>query len=504
MSSAQTSTLHRHSLFGEILRSSSLYSLAFFAPTVAGMLLLPVTTRGLTRADYAITDLLTQVSSVLTILLGMNFSAALGYFYFAAQPGEPRRLVVGTSILGSAALGAAAWIFCWPFTSVMSRLVFPGVDAGPYLHMVFFFMLPGFALEALSSWLRVENRATMLVAVSLFRVAATIVGTVALVGLLRMRVWGVINTTVASAVLTLLVLLFFWLRTMGWPAFDGRLFLRMLRFALPLGLGMMAMFVLNFGDRFILPHYRPLADLGLYTLAYKIGMLLSAVYGSFHVYWSAQMFQIMKREDAETVFPRVFTYVILSISFCALALIVCARPTLRILAAPTYQGAAPLVPLIVVAYYFRSVGEFVRGLFLVAGRPGCDAICNWMGAAICLAGYLLLIPRYGIWGAAIATALAFAAIGAVSVLWSYRVAPYRVEPRRLVKIGIAMAVAITPYCLLRATSLPAQFGSAVLSLALFALVLWLSRFPTPVELKAGRAALGKLFQAGRKRGGMLR
>jgi O-antigen/teichoic acid export membrane protein len=398
---------------------------------------------------------------------------------------------VDTTVLGSALLGAAASIICWPFLSVLSRLVFPGISAEPYLRVIVALMVPAFVLESLFSWLRVAGRPGVFFAGSLIRIVAMVSGIIALVGMLGWRVWGVMITSVASIIITLCFLLILWLRS-KLPTFNRRLFVDMFKFSLPLSIGMLAMFVLNFGDRFILPHYRPFNDLGIYALAYKVGMLMSTLYGSFQVYWSAQVFQIMKRDDSERIFPRIFTYVVLTISFCALALTVCSGPIIKVLANPAYAGAAAVVPILVMAYYFRAIGDFLRCLFLVAGRPGYDAICNWIGAVVCLGGYALLIPKYGIWGAAIATALAFAVVSIISAVWSYRVRPYRVESRRLSKIGIAIALAIVPYCLLRTLSLPGQIGLAVLSLALFPVALWFLRFLTPGELQASLDLLARL------------
>jgi O-antigen/teichoic acid export membrane protein len=140
----------------------------------------------------------------------------------------------------------------------------------------------------------------------------------------------------------------------------------------------------------------------------------------------------------------------------------------------------------------RAIGDFLRCLFLAAGRPGFDATCNWVGAVVCAAGYFLLIPPYGMWGAAYATAAAFFAIGVISVVWTYRLRRYRVEAGRLIKIGLALAAALTSYGLLPGFALPGQIASAALSVAIFALSLWLLRFPTGGELQIAGAAIQSL------------
>ena len=495
MSSPQTAAPSSRSLYKSFATGSGLFSLAFMAQRLSSIVLLPITTRFLTPADYGVLDLLEQIGVVLSTLLGANFAWALGYFYFQDESTEARRRVVGTLLFGSVMLGAAACLICLPFSSLASRLVFGSGIASQYLLLTFAAFVPSFPMEALFSWLRTTGRMGVYVFGSVFRVGVTIIGTVVLVAGFRLRVWGVMSTSVAAMALTGAWLAVYCVRCAR-PVFDLRMFGRMARFAAPIGIGNLGMFVLHFGDRFVLPHYRPLGDLGIYVLAYKLGSTISFFYTPLLYYWATNVFQIMKRKDSDSVFARLFTYVLLLLSLCAVGLVAGAQPALTILVAPAFRRAVAIVPVIVAAYYFRAIGDFLRCLFLAAGRPGYDAACNWLGAGICLAGYLILIPMYGIWGAAIATAAAFILICLISVVWVYRLRPYRVETWRLAKIAAATAVGLIPHALLSPPWLPGQIALTALSVAVFPIVLWLLRFPTDGETQTLRTAC-RLLAKGR-------
>jgi O-antigen/teichoic acid export membrane protein len=484
-------------LFRGIAQGSSLYSIALIGQRVASLVLLPISTRFLTPVDYGISDLLEQVSVVISLLLGGSFSSSLGYFYFQEESAANRRQVVGTAVFGALVIGTLAGLVCWPFGGGIATAVFGNPSARFYLYAVFGSLGVSFLLEALCGWLRVEDRTVAFVTVSWLRVAMTIVGTVVLVALLRLHVWGVLWTSIGAISLTALALAVYCYRELR-PVFDGRLFWRMLRFSLPIGFSGLGIFVIHFGDRFILPHYRPFSELGIYAITYKLGMMVSLVYGSFHTYWSARVFQIMRRPDADSVFARVFTYVMLAVSFTGLVLTIGARPALELLTAPAFHGAAALVPVIVSAYFMRSIGDFFRCLFIEQGRPEYDAACNWIGAAICLIGYFVLIPRFGMWGAAFATLATFLTIGVISVAWTYRVRPYSVETGRLAKVALAAAVPLVVYALVPLRSVPVQIAGGTAIIALFPLLLWLLRFPTAGELQAAGGLLRSLPVLGRK------
>jgi O-antigen/teichoic acid export membrane protein len=498
MSSAASSAPGRAGLFKDIARGSGIYFLGIVLQRLAGILMIPITTRCLTPADYGIADLLEQTTSALSLLLGLGLSSSLGYFYFRSDSPEERRTVASTTILGATMLGLVATLVCQPFSAPLARLVFRDPSASRYFRVLFFAFPLSFAVDAMSTLLRVENRPGTYTLMSGLRLGLRLIGVIVLVALLGLRVTGLVWTSLITGAISTAVLAAYWRRSLKLK-FDLAVFIRTARYASPLALGGLAMLFLHVGDRFLLPHYRPMSDLGIYVLAYKFGILVSYVYSTFQIYWSAQAFQIMRRADSDAVFTRIFTYVSAGLSFIGLALIVLSRPALRIMAGPAFQGAAELVPVIVIAYCFRSVGDFLRCLFLTEGRPSYDAICSWLGAGLCLAGYVFLIPKYGIWGAAYATVASFAVMTVVAVVWTYRLRPYRVERRRLLKIGIALAVAILPHLASRGASLSLSIGLAVLSVALFPSLLLLLRFPTPGELKTGRAILARMTSAAQLR-----
>lgn len=476
----QGSIAPARSLFKNILQGSSLYSLAIVGSALSSIILLPVNTRFLDKTDFGVMDLLERVSIAVSYLLGLNFSAALGYFYFSKTSIEDRAPVVGTIFAGSLMMGVfagGAGLLC---AAPISQMVFRSPDYVTYLRVVFIALPLSFLLEVGMGWLRVEDRTVGFVMASFCRIGTMLIGTLVGVALLRLRIWGVLFANFTAIGLLSVILTVYCFRIYSF-VFEWALFVRMLRFALPLGLSGIAMFIIHFGDRFIIPQFRPLSDLGIYSIAYKIGMLISVVHGSFQNYWSAQIYQIAKRHDADSVVARSFSYLMLILSFCGLGLIVAAKPTLRILTVPAFWDAALLVPIIVAAYFARAVGDFYRCVFLVEGRPGYDAACNWIGAGVCLAGYFAFIPHWGIWGAAVATLIAFLVIGIVSVIWAHQLKPFPIEAGRLWKIAIAAAVPLGAYFLAPISSLPAQIGWSALLLLAYPCLLVLMRFPTPAE-----------------------
>lgn len=483
-------------LFRNLLKGTALYSIALFGSRLGSTILLPINTRFLGPADYGVLELVEQSTIVASLLLGIQFSASLGYFYFEKDSETARDRAASTAVIGAILAGIVAAVIGLLLVNPITRMVFGNTDWRILLQISFTYLPLSFALEALFGWVRITDRPGMFAIASFLRLGITIVVTITLVAGFRLGVLGIVVSSNVAITGVACVLIYYFMRRVP-ITFDWPLFVRMIRFSLPLAAGSVAMFVIHFGDRFILPHYRSLAELGIYGIAYKIGMLVSLIYGAFHTYWSAQVFAVAQRQDADEVIPRIFTYVFLMLSLCTLGLTVMCRPVIHYLTRPQFEGAAVIAPLIIGAYYIRSVSEFFRCFFMVEGHPEYEAICTWISAAVCLASYFILIPRYGMWGAASATAITFIVMAVIAIGWSYRLRPYHFESGRIIKI-LGVTVGLAAFHLAFPVASPAlQILRAIVLVLALPAILYLLHFHRPSEIVQARSLLaGVLRRAG--------
>lgn len=468
------------SLVRSAFYGSAIYTLATLAPRLGSLIVLPISTRLLSQSDMGVLDLLDQIAAVVSLLLAVDFSSALGFFYFGAPAGKEQSKVVSTTLSGSLGIGILVSALCWVASPLLSRLVFSQPSYVPYLHILFLTLPFALLLEASMGWLRVEDRSVAFVGATALRTVLSVGGVVLLIAILGLGIRGMQFSTLGSTGLIALALAAF--AAFRHPVLPSlSLFLKMLRFAVQLGLGGIALFIIHFGDRFLLPHYRPLSELGVYGVAYKIGMMVTMVHSAFNSYWGAQVYKIIKRPDADIVVARLFTYFAAVLTFCSLGLLVFCRPALKILTTPAYAGAALLVPIILAAYVIRGLGDFFRALLWAHGRPGYDTAFNGVGMVVCLVGYFTLIPLWGARGAAIATFIAFLAIGILATIAAYRIKWYPLERGRLVKLALVTVVTVGAYFLIPFSSLPIQIGWGALLLSSYLLGLVALRFATPGE-----------------------
>jgi len=274
--------------------------------------------------------------------------------------------------------------------------------------------------------------------------------------------------------------------------FDRRLLRAVNRFGLPLVPSALALWVTNFGDRFmlvrLLPEQTALSQVGQYALAVNIGSAMVLIFTAFQMAWPAFAYSIPEEKDAKRAYAYVLTYLMMLASWAAIGLSLLAPWIVQILSPRNHNfwPASEAVP----ALAFSSV--FYAGFIVItigAGRTK-NTQFNWVAAALA-AGFnftlnLWLIPAYGMLGAAYATLAAYALLLLVRTWNAQKLYPVPYQWRRVATLLVGAGV-LTALGKLLPTSLPLAIGLTLV----YPLSLAVLGFYSPVE----RARLRRLLPA---------
>jgi len=486
--------LQIHSITQRILRSIGIYSIAVVAGRMSGFLLLPVYTRYLTPTDYGVLELLELTSFIFSTVIGMRFAESLFYYYAEATTQDTRAETVSTAFFGSLLLGCLGGAFGWLASPALSLLVFGSDQYVFYFRLVFLNLAFSLLQEVGFCYMRVLDRPGAYVIASIGRLIISIVLNVTLLVFVGMGAAGVLWSSAIASVAIAICLAIYSLRGIS-LSFNYRLAFSLFRYAVPLGVSGLALFIVHFGDRFFLRRWVSLADIGIYALAYKIGMLISYVHMPFNIYWRSQVFSIIRRPDGEKIYVRVCTYLALSLAFVAVLLSLFINPILKVMAGPSFHAAGEFVPWIVLVYLVRAIAANFRTVFLFEGKTGQEAQVTWVGAFACLLGYAGLIPPFRLWGAVAATGLAFFVMLLLGLWKAQRVRHFSFEYSRLAKIAVVAVSTVLVFHLLHPEALWLQLGLGAAFVCLYPAILCLLGFFHEDEKEAARGVLRMVMRS---------
>ena len=290
--------------------------------------------------------------------------------------------------------------------------------------------------------LRMQQRAREFSLLAFARSAATLVLRLALVVGFG---YGVMGVVVADLVVTavLLAVMVRWFAPLIRPVFSTAVLRESLAFGLPRVPHGFAQQVIAVGDKFILTFFVPLPEIGLYAMGVSVGLIQKVFLAAFEYAWAPFYYATVREPGAERVFSTVTTYGVALLALMTAGLSAIAADLLHVVTHGQYTAAAGVVA-------WTSLGVFFQGVYLMTSiglnitrRTEYYPIATAIAAAANVGLNVLLIPRYGIMGAAYANGIAYAAQAAIAYHFSQRFYPVRYESGRLARVAGA-AIVPTP------------------------------------------------------------
>jgi O-antigen/teichoic acid export membrane protein len=248
---------------------------------------------------------------------------------------------------------------------------------------------------------------------------------------MKLGVLGIMLSMLMTRVLNGVVVFVVTLRGVRY-SFSWEKLKAMAKFGLPLVPAAMGLFIINYSDRFFVQRFCSLKELGLYSLGYKFGMLLSVmIAGPILSIWNTQRFEIAKMHNAKQVFSRIFTYFCAVMIFAGLGVAVFIDETLQVMTASDFWGAAAVVPLILLSYVLYGMANFLNLGIMVTYKTKYIAYTHVPVAVVNILLNVVFISRYGVMGAAVSTVLSFLCLTMLTFAFSQKLYSVPFEYRRL-------------------------------------------------------------------------
>ena len=415
------------------LSHTATYAISSIARRLVGFVMLPIYTRYLTPADYGVIGLLAFAMAVFEPIFGARLGRAIPKFYLETNDVHTRRAVIWGALGLTGAVSAITMIGIMGFRRSGAELLF-GNQAYELALGLFAVNLLTQPIEGTGlAYIRLQGRSRLVLVFSLAKLVLQLSLNLLLVVYWRGGVTGVVESGIISSSLTAIVVTVY-VAMNERPAFDWRLTRRMLRFCWPLWLSGIAGLYIGSSGAMYLRVFDSLSDVGRLELGLKlaatVGMLLWA---PFSQHWEPMSFRYYHAVNGERKLQVAFTALAAVMIAGGLGVSIFAEPVIRVMAAKPFQAAAGIVPMLVLGILFNRLSTFFNFSFIVTGHTKVHTVCQYATAAVITVAYLVLVPRFGLLGAAYAQLIGYAAgFGLVRVLSrryydpGYRFAPFMV------------------------------------------------------------------------------
>jgi O-antigen/teichoic acid export membrane protein len=467
------------------------YGTADVMVLVVNFLLLPIYTRVLDPREYGALALLLLCEAFLKVVNRWGLDQGLLRLYYD-QPGEEARRTLSSTVA----------IFIAAANSLIAvALLFA---AGPVNHLLFgsqefvtayrWLVLNNFAGAFLFlplTRLRVEERSGLYASLTFLRSFGTVLVRVLLVIGLRMGVVGLVLADVVVTMALLLALAGTTRRMLAWR-FSMPVLRDLLAYGLPhIPHGLLSQ-TMSMVDRFVLGLYMPLQQVGIYLIGTTVAGVVKFYPVAFEAAWMPFAFDSLRRRDAPELFARMGTYAFAVLAFSTVGLAALAPPVIDLILPPTYRAATPLVPLLAVGLAVQSLAWFPMTSVNISKRTRIYPIVTAIGAAVSVGANLLLIPPFGMRGAAYALLISQVIATAATTYFAQQTYHIPYEGTRLAKVLAIGALTFAATALARPTSLVWTFVVRAALLAIFPLGLIVVGFLDPREWAEVRNVIARV------------
>jgi O-antigen/teichoic acid export membrane protein len=375
-------------------------------------ILLPLYSNLISTTEFGNYSLLLSVYAVVQVFFQFGMFGALNKFYIA-EKSENKKLLIFSSILNSIIIIALfLTLILWLLSSDISVIIFKSTDFKGLLTLTFvalFFETLGFYILTL---LRTMELAKKVVAYSAVGAILNLILNIVFVYFLRLSVYGIILAQLISGIAILLILLPVIKDKYIFRIDKGILFV-VIKFSLPLLLANLFMAGSNVADRFILNIYSGREQVGLYSFAYRIALIMGILIASFTTAWNPHSLNLYYSSDYKFTFGKVLNKLV-AVS-CLLLLVVSFLAgylfDIHIFGVSffnsDYRAGIIIIPIIMIGYLFNGISSYYSVYPQVSNKSYHFMISELIAFLVNVLSNIILIPRFGIIGAALSTAIGF-------------------------------------------------------------------------------------------------
>ena len=476
----------------QLLKHTSTYSFGNILGKMVGFFMIPFYTHYLSPADYGTLELLDLSLALMGLVLTMWMNASIIRHYYDYDNPKDRNQAVSTILILALAIGVVAAFCGVHFSRPLSSLILKTPDLHFYVSLIALSFLMTCVRVVSTSYLRAGQRSVFIVGYEMALLVLTLSLNIYFIAIRHIGVLGVLYSSLIANTLVAIVLTANTIREIG-LSFSYQKLKQVVVFGTPLVMTSIAAFTVNFSDRFFLRHFSTIDNVGIYALGYKFAFMLSfLVVQPFDMIWSARMYEIAKRDDSGRMFSKFFEYYCLALVAVAFGLSLVIREVINVISPDSFHTAYKVVPVVALAYIFQGMNRyFLTGSYIAKKTLHLGAI-GAASAAGNIGLNFLLIPRYGMMGAAWSTAASFLLMAALAYMVSQKAYAIPYTFSRVILLIVLAAALYLGSILIPVSSLALAILVKLLFLAAFPVVLYKAGFFHRREVEIAKEAASAL------------
>lgn len=388
----------------KLLKTSLVYAAGQILIQVINLLLLPIYTNKLGVIEYGKISTITAFTGFISSFLILSIYSGLSRFY---KEEVDKNKIVNTALNFAYLISGVMLILTWLLGRPFSKLIFDFGDSYKILCIIIITSIMSQIISIYTSKYGMEYKALKVCIIQVAQIGLQFIIIIFFVLVMNIGLMGVLYGQLIACFTVFIILTLIEARNYKFEL-DKFLLKNMMIFSMGLLPVNLAGWILTLSDRYFIKHYNGFGDTGVYNLGYQFGMLINPLFITpFLSSFTAYKFEIYKNSNAKEEFKNLFRKYNVIGCFIMLGIAIYSKFGIIVFANKDFANAYKVVPLILYSYFlYGKTGYYALG-FQIENKTYKIGIYMGYAAVLNIILNFLLVPKWGMIGAAMATIISY-------------------------------------------------------------------------------------------------
>ena len=385
-----------------LVNSALVYTIGTLLLKGINFFTLPIFTNLLTTTDYGITVMYTTWSGLFSILIGLGINGTVGVAKSNLEEEEYKEYLSSTLFLST--ISFIIILFLYILFKNQFNYVIQISDSLLVIMIIQSFF--SFVINFLLSIYTFEKEAKKYLYLSLLTTILNVI--ISIIWVISLNTDRYLGKIYGSAIVTISfgIIIYFNILIKGKKLICFKYWKYCLPIAIPIIFHNLSHLILNQVDRVMLQQWTNSSLVGIYSFTYNIGVMVNIIHMSINSAWVAWYFDALKEKMYAEIRDKVKIYIIIFTFFTAMFLLG-SPEVIKLLSPKEYWIGIQLLPLIIIGYYFVFLYTFAVNYEFYIKKTSIIAIGSIVAAIMNILVNIIMIPKIGVSGAAVATMVAY-------------------------------------------------------------------------------------------------
>ncbi len=365
----------------------------------------PIMTRIFTPSDYGIISMVTTTVAFAGMVITLGISAGIFRHYYERNEAERKELLFSGVIAQTLIIGSII-LLIFPFMGAVSQKLFNSAQFGYILKLALLQLFIVELFEHFMTLLRFQKKPQLFLKISSLQLSLNLVFLLFFVAYLKLGIPGVYYGFLLAYLIPLLLLIINLYKY--YSLHINILYIKeCLAFSVPLIPGWFVNMYLAKSNKFFLNSYQSLEQVGLFSISEKIAGIVAMLMTVFFMAWNPVSMELIPDKSRHHLYDKIGRLFLFGSLMLVLSITLFAKEVLIILTSESYISAYKYAGLIAFGTMTYYLNEFLGQGIIIARKTIYQSYARLMGALIATVLYVILIPTYGGYGAAIGTIVGY-------------------------------------------------------------------------------------------------